>query len=155
MTHDRAQGHLLKQAAVVAEGIVDQQVVVGGGGNGLALDIAVLVGYDEQLAEGEGDALAQLIGAVDGMQPPGLLATVLVDIEAGRLLGFHVRAFMRGGLRGLVGEPGVVAHPPQPGDFVWRRAERGLGQEAGRVGIGPGAFGVIVEAAVKDVIACP
>ena len=155
VAHDRTQGHVFEQVAVVAEGAVDEQVVVVGHRDRIAFDGAALVRNDEQLTEREGNTLAQLIRCGDGVQPPGFLATVLVDLEAGGSLRLEIGPVMRCRQAGLVCEPCVVADRAQAGDFGAARAERGLSQEARGFGIGIGALGAVIEAGIEDVIAGP
>ena len=64
--HDGVEGDFAEDVEVVAEGVADEDVVVGGHADDAVFELGVAAGGDEDLAEGEGGALAELVFALDG-----------------------------------------------------------------------------------------
>ena len=79
LTHHRAQGHVLKELAEVAEGVLAQHVVVTGFAAGHALDgRGVVAGDDEQLAQGVLHSFPQLVVAGQSRLPELALDQVVI-----------------------------------------------------------------------------
>ena len=64
--HAGGEGDVLHDGGEVAEGVVDESVLEGDDGAG----VDGVGGDDEHLGEGEGDALAKLVGCCEGGLPP-------------------------------------------------------------------------------------
>ena len=158
--HGRAQRDVLQQRAVVAEGAIDQDVVVIGQAQRELAQCGVLVRHHQDLAQGEGHALAQLvavddhvvgrIGAAQGAEEPGLGARVLAELLAqGVADPVHV-VHVQGRCRGeLLVQPGLVADRTQMRDVRVGGTEGRLGEETRRVGIIEGSRGDALEAVVQ------
>ena len=111
--HDRAERDVFEQGAEIAEGAVHKQVVVVRHALRVVEERAVNVGDDKELAQGEGDALTELIGRSRGDLPPRSLAILVAELRvvAQRRVGVEVRPrgveMQRGGERHLRGDPAV------------------------------------------------
>ena len=69
VAHDRAQRDVLEQRAEIAEGAIAEDIVVVG--EALRVSLAEAhVGDDHDFAQGEGDALAKLVGGGQHVFPP-------------------------------------------------------------------------------------
>ena len=77
--HVGAQRHILEELAEITKGAPNQQIVVLSVTVLPAGDGTVGIGGDENLAQGKGDALTELVGGVDGELPPGVLAVGVAD----------------------------------------------------------------------------
>jgi len=143
--HGRVHGHVLQQGAEVAEGVGRQHVVPGGDGRRLVV-VQVLQRDHEDLGQGKGHALAQLVvspqGALiegrddragaDGVAGHDLLPGGVVGVVAGQVHGL-------GGLGELLVHPAGGAQAHGAGQIGVSGAEAGLGEQA--EGVGPGGAG--------------
>ena len=146
--HRRMQGHVFDQRAVVAEGVAAEHVVPARERPGLVGQRAVLARDDEDLAQRERDALAQLIGrqrkaatrvgradGVDGPDlDPGRIGDVVVAFGL-RRQGFdpvEVGHLQRNWLRELFCQPRIDAERAQARDVGRRRSEGGACEETRR-----------------------
>ena len=77
--HHRVHGHRFQQLAVVAQALVGQHVEVAGHGARVVAHRAVLHRDHEDLRQGKGHALTQLVIAADGLLPEGVDRAVLGD----------------------------------------------------------------------------
>ena len=141
--HRRVEGDVFEEGAEVAEGAVAEEIVVVGDGFSLVVAAEAHVGDDEDLAEGEGDALAKLVGSGEGVFEPRGLAVVRVDgvpiaetlgAAIGVAVGDRGRA-VRGKRQGhLRGDPGVDTAAGEGVDFGLSGSEGGLGEQARGIG---------------------
>ena len=132
--HRGMEGDRFDQVAGVAEGVLEEGVVVVGQGLGAIVERAVF-GDDHDLAESEGDALAELVVGDDRMLPPrveGQVPVVGVVRIGDVAVGLDVRQVEGGGLGDLRVDPGVEGRQGLEGGDVGRAgAEGGLLEEAG------------------------
>ena len=131
--HRRVQGHVFEQGACVAEGIGQQHVVVIADRVG-AIGERAGGGDDQDFAERECDALAELVGCGDGVLPPRILGErvrvgVAVRVRLGAVLE-DIRVMLRDRLGELVVDPSRKAQRLHRGDLRRIRAEGGLHEEA-------------------------
>ena len=137
LAHDRVQRDLPEEVAVVPERVAEQDVLVGGEPP-LVLAEAVRPGDDEDLAEGEGDALAELVLGTDRLTPPDV--DVLVPaIRLRRARQTRAHGIRR--QRELRVDPRLGPEPAGRLDVLEPRSERRLLDEAERVGRGERAVG--------------
>jgi hypothetical protein len=136
--HPRVAGHGLEQLAVGAKRVFEQEVLITRHRALVVVERAHAVGEDKDLAEREGDALAQRIGGVvvaQRLAPPGLEALAAAD-GGGRgavaefgLPGQDQREVELRGAGELRVEPAGEAQRAHPRQLGRRGAEGRLGEE--------------------------
>ncbi|MEZ5458351.1 MAG: hypothetical protein R3E65_03145 [Steroidobacteraceae bacterium] len=150
-THRRMQRDVLEQHPEIAEGVAREHVVEVGGRETEVLQRPNLRDHHD-LRQREGDALAQLVLAHEGVLEPLLeprrVQLVEVEIGTGRqsdIGRFDVGPQRRGGLGDLRIDPaciriGNIAQTDQALRFGFSRAQRGLVQEAVGLCLGDGRW---------------
>lgn len=144
--HGRVGGDVVEEVAVVAKGMFDHEIVVVGHALMLNDEAFGSVGDHKDLAEGEGDALAQGIGvlgsegdgrngvAAHGAVPPGEL--FVVAVEAGAVGGVAGHGPVDVGLQVADGAVELMGDPSgeAAGDDVLDVGRNGVGSNRGGVG---------------------
>ena len=135
--HHRAQGDVLQQVAVVAEGLAVQGVQVIGIGPGVGVEVRIGLRHHEDLVQRPGHALAQLVlpqvgGLPEAAHHRGRVVAAAIGAVGGTLvvqLLHIVDEVVRGRQGLLLGDPGRLAHARHTLDLGGRGAEAGLLQE--------------------------
>ena len=146
--HRGMEGDIEQQVAVVAEGVADQGIVVVRHRLRFFFQLRVPAGDHEDLGQGEGDALTELVRCPDGVAGEGggdvvpeeelvQIAVVVGRVDA-RSVGVRLdRPDVGGKEAGREGnlpvDPALVAKLTDLGDRSGDRAEGGLHQEAGGI----------------------
>ena len=147
-THRRRERGRFEEVAEIAEGS-GVELVIEVGERLPAIVERTLGRHDVDLAEGEGDALAQLVRARDRVPPPGIKEERFVKLGATLDVGApgpqDLWQRLRSRLRELILDPKLITafssarHDRLHGlDIGDTRSERRLRQEAGDSGIGVG-----------------
>ncbi len=131
--HDRALRDVLEQRAVVAQAVLHEHVVVPGHAQRVGAERRGDVRDDEDLAQREGHALAQLVGFRQHVLPPLLQARFLAEAHAVRRERCERRTLERGRAQALFLEPGRVADHREALDLAGGRAKGRAREEARRL----------------------
>ena len=132
-SHAGVEGHVYQHIAIISESIFGQCIVVSSHAEELRVKIGTIHRHDEDLVQGEGDALPELIRGDAGHRPPGTPQLIFVDRLTLGLPACQKVKHTRLRLGKLVVEPSVVPVRLHIGDVIHGRPIAGLSEKAGGI----------------------